>query len=184
MTPFLGFPTGRHQSQQLGMGAKFKELCLPLAVLGERYLRRQTTPATWAKTASARRLNCCPCRCSGRPSSSLSPSRRCWWWRRCERTHTHGKLSEDKRRAAEAANKTQWFACRLPVDGCVADAGDGGEDPGPVDLLLGLFAVGRTLNYELWEVDLSCSDITFDGGDDCRSGRSMWIICISKRFSV
>lgn len=58
------------------------------------------------------------------------------------------------------------------MDGCVADAGDGGEDPRPVDLLLGLLTVGGTLHYELREVDLSCSDITIDGWDDCRGGRS------------
>lgn len=149
------------------MDVKFKELCLPSAPLGERYLRRQTTPATWAKTASARRLSCCPCRCSGRPSSSLSPSRRCWWWRRCERTQTREAV---RRQTSDCGSRkhTHWFARRLPVDGCVADARDGGKDPRPVDLLLRLLAVGRTLDYELREVDLSCSDITFDGWDDCR----------------
>ena len=51
----------------------------------------------------------------------------------------------------------------VPVDGCVADAGDGGEDSCSVDLLLGLLAVCWTFHYELWEVDLSCSDVTLYG---------------------
>lgn len=68
--------------------------------------------------------------------------------------------------------ETPAVARCLPVDGCVADAGDGGEDPRPVDLLLGLLAVGGTLDDELREVDLSGSDIALDGRDDCRGERS------------
>lgn len=171
------------------MDVKFKELCLPSALLGERYLIRQTTPATWAKTASARRLSCCPCRCSGRPSSSLSPSRRCWWWRHCKWTQTREAV---RRQTSDCGSRkqTHWFAHRLPVDGCVADAGDGGKDPRTVDLLFGLLAVGGTLHYEFREVDLSCSDITLDGWDDCRGGRSTskrvwgWFNCVYKRFNI
>lgn len=89
--------------------------------------------------------------------------------------HKHARPSKDKRRAAAAAaaasRRTPPVARRLPVDGCVADAGDGGEDPRPVDLLLGLLAVSGTLDDELREVDLSGSDITLDGWDDCRGER-------------
>lgn len=53
------------------------------------------------------------------------------------------------------------------MDGCVADAGDGGEHACPIDLLLCLLAVCGTFNYELWQIDLSCSDITLDGWNDC-----------------
>lgn len=53
------------------------------------------------------------------------------------------------------------------MDGCVANAGDGGEHACPVDLLLCLLAVRGTFNYELWEIDLSCPDVTLDGWNDC-----------------
>lgn len=53
------------------------------------------------------------------------------------------------------------------MDGRVADAGDGGEDACPVHLLLRLLTVGRTFGDKLREIDLSCSDIALDGGNDC-----------------
>lgn len=53
-----------------------------------------------------------------------------------------------------------------PVDGCVADAGDRGEDTSPIDLLLCLLTVCRTFDNELWEIDLSRSDITLYGRND------------------
>lgn len=54
------------------------------------------------------------------------------------------------------------------MDGCVADAGDGSEHACPIDLLLCLLTVCRTFDYELREIDLSCSDITLYGWNDCR----------------
>lgn len=49
------------------------------------------------------------------------------------------------------------------MNGCVADAGDGGEHACPIDLLLGLLTVRRTFDYEFWEIDLSRSDIALYG---------------------
>ena len=57
------------------------------------------------------------------------------------------------------------------MDGRVTDAGDGGEDARPVHLLLGLLAVGGTFGDKLREIDLSCSDVALDGGNDCRRDR-------------
>lgn len=57
------------------------------------------------------------------------------------------------------------------MDGCIADAGDGGEHACPIDLLLCLLTVCRTFDYELWEIDLSCSDITLYGWNDWRRGK-------------
>lgn len=53
------------------------------------------------------------------------------------------------------------------MDGCVADAGDGGEHARPVDLLPRLLTLSGTFGYELWEIDLSCSDITIYGWNNC-----------------
>lgn len=58
------------------------------------------------------------------------------------------------------------------MDGRVADAGDGGEDAGPVHLLLRLLTVCGTFGDELWEIDLSRSDVAFDGGNDCRRNQA------------
>lgn len=55
----------------------------------------------------------------------------------------------------------------LPVDGGIADAGDGGEYARAVDLLLGLLTVSGTFDYELWEIDLPGSDIALYGRNDC-----------------
>lgn len=55
----------------------------------------------------------------------------------------------------------------LPVNGCVADAGDGGEHACPIDLLLGFLTVRRTFDYEFWEIDLSRSDIALYGWNNC-----------------
>lgn len=59
------------------------------------------------------------------------------------------------------------------MDGGVADAGDGGEHACPIDLLLCLLAVCGTFDYELWEIDLSCSDITLYG----------WYYCWEKKMA-
>lgn len=53
------------------------------------------------------------------------------------------------------------------MDGRVADAGDGGEHVCPIDLLLRLLAVSGTFDNELREIDLSCSDVTLDGWNNC-----------------
>lgn len=45
------------------------------------------------------------------------------------------------------------------MDGCIADAGDGGKHSCPIDLLSGFPTAWGTFYYELWEIDLSCSDI-------------------------
>lgn len=80
------------------------------------------------------------------------------------------------------------------MDGCVADAGDGGEHACPVDLLLCLLAVRGTFNYELWEIDLSCPDVTLDGWNDCGGKKkkiARWfkflnvsICCFPLRYAV
>ncbi|KAJ7987360.1 hypothetical protein DPEC_G00325670 [Dallia pectoralis] len=44
-----------------------------------------------------------------------------------------------------------------------SDAGDGGEDSGPVHLTLCLFTVCRAFCYEFWEVDLPCPYVTLYG---------------------
>ena len=53
------------------------------------------------------------------------------------------------------------------MDGCVTDAGDGGEHAGPVDLLLRLLTVRGTFDYEFWEIDLSCTDVTLYVRNNC-----------------
>lgn len=69
------------------------------------------------------------------------------------------------------------------MDGRVADAGDGGEDAGPVHLLLGLPTVRGTFGDELREIDLSCSDIALDGGNDCR-GEIMTCCTFRRHFKT
>lgn len=54
------------------------------------------------------------------------------------------------------------------MNGCIADAGDGSKDTCPIDLLLRLLTMCRTFGNELQQIDLSCSDITLDGWNDCR----------------
>lgn len=57
------------------------------------------------------------------------------------------------------------------MDGCVADARDGGEHACPIDLLLCLLTMCRAFGYELWEIDLPCSDVTLYSWNNCEGGK-------------